>query len=72
MPPNPAQFAAASGLVAALRGLNAAATYYAQVFGYWPRFNESVGRVLHQPLDSVELEQVLAFTPLVVVVPGDG
>lgn len=72
MPEHPQKLAALAGLVAALRGVNAAAVYYAQVYGYWPRFNESVARVLHQPLDTVELEQVLAFTPLVVVAPGNG
>jgi predicted aminopeptidase len=69
-PPNPMQGQAIAGLVAALRAVNAAAVFYNQVFGVWPRFNESVSRILLTPLDSLELEQVLIFGPLVEVVPG--
>lgn len=70
MAPNPAEAEATAGLVAALKGVNAAAVYYAQVFGQWPRFSQSVARILNSPLDTLEVEQVIGFTPLVVQVPG--
>lgn len=68
--PNPGEAAALAGLLASLRAVNAAAVYYAQVFGEWPRFSESVARILSTPLDNLEVEQVLAFAPLVFQAPG--
>jgi hypothetical protein len=60
---------AVAGLAAALRGVNAAAVRYAEVWGAWPRYNESIARVLTTPLDSLELDQQLDIATLQVV-PG--
>jgi hypothetical protein len=63
------QSEAVQGVLAALRSLNAASVYYAQVFDAWPRFNQSVARILNQPLDSLELDVILDVAVLQVV-PG--
>lgn len=67
--PTPTQGSAVAGLAAALRTLNAAAVAYYQAFGRWPRFNESVARILQTPLDAVEMNQLLDVAVLEVV-PG--
>jgi hypothetical protein len=69
--PAPAQAAQAiAGLQAALKGLNAAAVFYSNVFGQWPRFNESVARILVTPLQAVEFDQLLDVSVLTTTVPG--
>ena len=65
--PTPQQAAATVGVVAALRSLNAASVAFLQAYGEWPRFTQSVARILTQPLESVELDAILDVGVLRVV-----
>jgi hypothetical protein len=60
------------GLVNALRALNTAAVFYLSVFGRWPRFNESVARILTMPLDAVQFDQLMDVSVYDDPVPGGG
>jgi hypothetical protein len=61
----PTQVATAAGLVAAVRGLNAAAAAYFQAWGEFPRLGESVSRILLTPLDAIEQQQLQQIGVLV-------